>query len=58
MPAGDRKMPEPMVEPITTAIAVQRPIRRGRVVPDVLLMASYLAVGIRARRESIRNRTG
>ena len=28
MPAGDRKIPEPIVEPITTAIALQSPMRR------------------------------
>ena len=31
MPAGERKMPEPMVDPITTAIALQSPRRRSRV---------------------------
>jgi hypothetical protein len=29
MPAGDRKIPEPMVEPTRTATALQRPSRRG-----------------------------
>jgi hypothetical protein len=28
MPAGERKMPEPMVEPMTTAIALHRPMLR------------------------------
>ena len=27
--AGDRKIPEPMVVPMTTAMALQRPSRRG-----------------------------
>ena len=31
MPAGERKMPEPMVEPITTAMAVHSPMRRWSV---------------------------
>jgi hypothetical protein len=30
MPAGDRKMPDPIVDPTTTAVALQTPIRRGR----------------------------
>ena len=29
MPAGERKMPEPIVVPMTTATALQRPSRRG-----------------------------
>src|SRR5256885_16442672 len=29
MPAGDRKIPDPMVEPTRTATALQRPSRRG-----------------------------
>jgi hypothetical protein len=29
MPAGDRKIPEPIVEPTRTATALQRPRRRG-----------------------------
>jgi len=29
MPAGDRKIPEPMVEPMSTATALKRPRRRG-----------------------------
>ncbi len=29
MPAGERKMPEPIVEPITTATALQKPMRRA-----------------------------
>ena len=33
MPAGDRKIPEPTVEPMTTAMALQRPMRRSR--PEV-----------------------
>ena len=32
MPAGDRKMPEPIVVPTRTAIALQSPKRRGRAV--------------------------
>ena len=30
MPAGERKIPEPMVEPMSTAIALARPSLRGR----------------------------
>jgi hypothetical protein len=33
MPAGDRKMPEPIVVPTRTAIALQSPSRRGNSVP-------------------------
>lgn len=29
MPAGDRKIPEPIVDPMTTAMALQRPMRRS-----------------------------
>jgi hypothetical protein len=32
MPAGERKMPEPTVDPTRIATALQRPIRRGRAV--------------------------
>ena len=30
MPAGDRKIPDPIVDPMTTAVALHRPMRRGR----------------------------
>ena len=30
MPAGERKIPEPIVEPMTTATALQKPMRRAR----------------------------
>src|SRR5690348_11379625 len=32
IPAGERKIPEPIVDPTRTATAVQRPILRGRAV--------------------------
>lgn len=31
MPAGERKIPEPIVDPMTTAMALQSPMRRSRV---------------------------
>jgi hypothetical protein len=39
IPAGDRKIPEPMVDPTTTAIALQRPIRRGSPARGVVMGA-------------------
>jgi hypothetical protein len=30
MPAGERKIPDPIVDPTTTAVALQTPMRRGR----------------------------
>jgi len=43
IPAGDRKMPEPIVEPTTTAVALQRPIRLGRPVRGEVMAAMLLA---------------
>jgi hypothetical protein len=38
MPAGDRKMPEPIVMPITSATELQRPNVRGNRSGDVALV--------------------
>ena len=48
MPAGDLKMPDPIVDPISTAMALHRPSCRRRVGAGVALMGAAYAAGCRA----------
>jgi hypothetical protein len=45
IPAGDRKIPDPIVDPTTTAMALHKPMRRGSPEEVGDGMAATLGIG-------------